>query len=187
VIDLATLVDFLNTRDERAFGEHCGKPVSNRDLLERPADFGRWLASHGLAAPSTRVSPADLALARRLRDGLRDLLAAGEQSTRRRAHLAAVASELSLTVDLTGAEPALARVDRPPRAALAQLLAACVIAEAQGRWGRLKMCSADDCNWVFYDTSRNRLGRWCAMDVCGNRVKTSRYRARQRRDRSARA
>jgi predicted RNA-binding Zn ribbon-like protein len=185
VIDLALLADFLNTRDERVFGEHGGKPISDRDLLQRPRDLGRWLASHGLAPPSTRVSAADLALACRLRDGLRDLLAADDQSIASPGDLAAVASELSLTVDFIGAEPVLLRVDSPPRAALAQLLAACVTAEAQGRWARLKMCSADDCNWVFYDTSRNRLGRWCAMDVCGNRVKTSRYRARQRRHRTA--
>jgi predicted RNA-binding Zn ribbon-like protein len=184
VIDLALLADFLNTRDERVFGEHSGKPISDRDQLQRPRDLGRWLASHGLATPSTRVSAADFALARQLRDGLRDLLAGGDQRIASPGDLAEVASELSLTVDF-GAEPVLLRVDSPPRAALAQLLAACATAEAQGRWARLKMCSADDCNWVFYDTSRNRLGRWCAMDVCGNRVKTSRYRARQRRHRNA--
>jgi predicted RNA-binding Zn ribbon-like protein len=180
VIGLATLADFLNTRDERVFGEHADKPVSERDLLERPVDFARWLSAHGLAAPSTRVAAADLALARRLRDGLRGLLAASEQSGASRRELAAVASELSLTIDFTGTEPVLSRVDNPARAALAQLLAACVTAAAQGRWARMKMCSAHDCNWVFYDASRNRLGRWCAMDVCGNRVKTSRYRARRR-------
>lgn len=185
VIDLPLLADFLNTRDERVFGEHSEKPATDRDLLERSGDFGRWLASHGLAAPPTRVSAADLALARRLRDGLRDLLAADDQSSASRGELAAVASELALTVDFIGVEPVLSRVDSPPRAALAQLLAACVTAEAQGRWARLKMCSADDCRWVFYDTSRNRLGRWCAMDVCGNRVKTGRYRARQRRHRNS--
>ena len=181
MIDLAILTDFLNTRDERVFGEHNDKPLSEQDLLERLADFARWLASHGLAAPSTRVSGADLALARRLRDGLRDVLAPSHQSIASRRDLASAAAELSLTIDFSGAEPTLARVDHPARAALAQLLGACVTATAQGRWTRLKMCGAHDCNWVFYDTSRNRLGRWCAMDVCGNRVKTSRYRARQRR------
>jgi predicted RNA-binding Zn ribbon-like protein len=108
---------------------------------------------------------------------LRDLLAGRDAG---RNDLAAVASELSLTIDFTGAEPTLERADRAPRAALARLLAACVTAASRGTWTRLKMCSAHDCNWVFYDTSRNRLGRWCAMDVCGNRVKTSRYRARRR-------
>jgi predicted RNA-binding Zn ribbon-like protein len=175
--DLATLTAFLNTRDERLFGEHKHKPMDERDLLGRPSDLARWLGSQGLAAPSARVSADDLALARRLRDALRDLLAGRDAG---RDDLAAVASELSLTIDFTGAEPTLERADRAPRAALARLLAACVTAASRGTWTRLKMCSAEDCNWVFYDTSRNRLGRWCAMDVCGNRVKTSRYRARRR-------
>jgi predicted RNA-binding Zn ribbon-like protein len=180
VIDLATLADFLNTRDERNFGEHTGKPDADRDLLERPADFRLWLASQGLAAANVRVAQADLELARRLRKGLRDVLSAAGENPASRRDLAAVAAELALTVDFSGSEPALARADTPARAALAQLLGACIAAAAQGRWARLKMCSAEDCRWVFHDTSRNRLGRWCAMDVCGNRVKTRRYRERQR-------
>ena len=33
----ATLTAFLNTRDERVFGEHAHKPVEERDLLGRPS------------------------------------------------------------------------------------------------------------------------------------------------------
>lgn len=186
MIGLATLADFLNTLDERTFGAHVDTPDEDRDLLERPADFRRWLTSQGLAAPNVRVVQADLAIARRLRDGLRDVLSAGGPSRESRRDLRAVATELGLTVDFSGSEPVLARTDTPPRAALAQLLAACIAAAAQGQWARLKMCSAEDCRWVFHDTSRNRLGRWCAMDVCGNRVKTRRYRSRQRGSTKAR-
>ena len=43
-----------------------------------------------------------------------------------------------------------------------------------------QVCVADDCQWAFYDTSKNRSRHWCSMGVCGNRQKTRTYRARQR-------
>jgi len=48
-----------------------------------------------------------------------------------------------------------------------------------GTWARVKACVADDCQWAFYDSSRNRSGRWCDMAVCGNREKVRTYRSRQ--------
>ncbi len=47
-----------------------------------------------------------------------------------------------------------------------------------GTWSRLKACR--QCEWAFYDWSKNRSGRWCAMSVCGNRTKVRAYRARRR-------
>ena len=44
--------------------------------------------------------------------------------------------------------------------------------------GRLRLCAADDCNWVFLDHSKNGSRRWCDMNVCGNRAKARRYYAR---------
>lgn len=44
---------------------------------------------------------------------------------------------------------------------------------------RIKICSNDDCRWVFYDESKNRSRRWCDT-TCGNLHKVRRYRARQR-------
>ncbi|MFD9698271.1 CGNR zinc finger domain-containing protein [Lentzea sp. NPDC059081] len=41
------------------------------------------------------------------------------------------------------------------------------------------MCAAPDCRWAFYDVSRNGRGRWCAMEICGNRQKTRAYRERR--------
>ncbi|NAZ86017.1 hypothetical protein GTR00_07895 [Kineococcus sp. T90] len=48
-----------------------------------------------------------------------------------------------------------------------------------GAWGRLKLCASPDCRWAFRDTSRNGGGRWCSMEVCGNRHKTRTYRQRR--------
>jgi predicted RNA-binding Zn ribbon-like protein len=48
--------------------------------------------------------------------------------------------------------------------------------------GRIKLCRADDCGWLFVDSSRNRSRRWCDMSDCGNRAKARRFRARQREE-----
>jgi predicted RNA-binding Zn ribbon-like protein len=67
---------------------------------------------------------------------------------------------------------------------VALLLTEVFRAEAEGRWGRLKACWNPACRWVFYDASKNGLGRWCNMQVCGARHKMRRYRERQRSDRT---
>jgi predicted RNA-binding Zn ribbon-like protein len=47
---------------------------------------------------------------------------------------------------------------------------------------RLRECAADDCGWLFYDTSRNQSRRWCSMQSCGNRAKVHQFRERKRGD-----
>jgi predicted RNA-binding Zn ribbon-like protein len=46
---------------------------------------------------------------------------------------------------------------------------------------RIKQCpGADDCGWLFYDTSKNASRRWCSMEGCGSRVKMRKQYARKR-------
>lgn len=45
---------------------------------------------------------------------------------------------------------------------------------------RIRLCAAEDCVWLFLDTSRNRSRRWCDMKQCGNRNKVRRFYRRQR-------
>ena len=45
---------------------------------------------------------------------------------------------------------------------------------------RVRRCAADDCDWLFLDTSRNRSRRWCDMKDCGNRSKARRFYERKR-------
>ena len=46
--------------------------------------------------------------------------------------------------------------------------------------GRISECDGAGCDWLFLDTSRNHLRRWCSMEECGNRAKMRRRYARQR-------
>jgi len=45
---------------------------------------------------------------------------------------------------------------------------------------RLRKCDGKSCDWLFIDTSRNHLRRWCSMDKCGNRAKMHRRYKRKR-------
>lgn len=47
--------------------------------------------------------------------------------------------------------------------------------------GRVRECAAQDCSWLFVDTSRNRSRRWCDMEECGNRTKAQRYYQRHKK------
>jgi predicted RNA-binding Zn ribbon-like protein len=50
-----------------------------------------------------------------------------------------------------------------------------------GELARVKECpGADDCGWLFYDTSKNGSRRWCSMEGCGSRVKMRHQYARAR-------
>jgi predicted RNA-binding Zn ribbon-like protein len=44
--------------------------------------------------------------------------------------------------------------------------------------GRIRECSAADCDLVYLDTSRSGNRRWCSMQRCGNRAKVRAHRAR---------
>lgn len=60
------------------------------------------------------------------------------------------------------------------------VLAAADLFADHERTQRIKICANGPCDWVFLDTSRNGLRRWCRMDVCGNVSKVRRFRTRHR-------
>ncbi len=47
-----------------------------------------------------------------------------------------------------------------------------------GHPDQIRLCG--ECGWMFYDTSRNHLRRWCSMKICGNRAKARRHYERER-------
>ncbi len=126
-----------------------------------------WLEERGLPA-------SDFARAVALREALRALLrvnnlGGAEPEARATVNEAArdVRVELGADgVELTGADP------------LAAVVAVALTSMVAGTWGRLKVCRK--CEWSFYDTSKNRSGSWCSMQLCGNRTKTRAYRSRRK-------
>ncbi len=45
---------------------------------------------------------------------------------------------------------------------------------------RVGVCAGEGCGWLFFDSSKNRSRRWCAMEDCGNRAKARRHYRRSR-------
>jgi predicted RNA-binding Zn ribbon-like protein len=169
---LDLVVDFVNTRDL----EH------DTDALATPAELAAWLRKRRLIAAGTRVGAADHGEALSLREALRAVLlehngspAGGELPALER-----VAERGGLSVCF--GEDGTVRI--APRArgfagALARLLVPVARSALDGTWERVKACAAADCQWAFYDRSRNHSGRWCDMAVCGNRTKVRAYRSKR--------
>ncbi len=66
----------------------------------------------------------------------------------------------------------------PPLAVLGPIVWRAVELLENGPLDRIKECEADDCGWMFLDTSKNRSRHWCSMKTCGNVSKVRRFRAR---------
>jgi predicted RNA-binding Zn ribbon-like protein len=173
---LLLVQSFVNTWD----GDH------GSDLLLDPAAAREWLTGAGLWSAERMPDPAELHLARGVREGIRAMLVANGGGSRpapgdmQPLQAVAQTSRPALQVGPGGqvglrAEPA----DRPDAGLLALLL---VIRDAQrdGTWPRLKACGNPECRWAFYDRSHSRAGAWCDMASCGNRIKNRRLRQRQR-------
>ncbi|HYJ67655.1 MAG TPA: CGNR zinc finger domain-containing protein [Nocardioidaceae bacterium] len=152
------------------------------DALTDATELTNWLRQHDLLDVDDRADSGDLELALTLRSGLREaMLRHADGDTMSRApDLDATATALPLRIVFDGTRPRLTPAVSGARGALAQLLVAVADTQADDTWGRLKICVANECQWAFYDTSKNRSRHWCSMGVCGNRQKTRRYRARQR-------
>ena len=195
----------MDESDKRRVGEQVepgGRPKApgRLELLQRfvnshnhdfPPDWdrigtaekaGAWLREKGLLATDDRVSDADAARLRELREALRAHVVANHGGEPPAAateviRKAAAAATLSVGIDdvgRTALEPARRGVD----GAVATLLGILHEAQLTGEWSRLKGCRR--CEYAFYDRSKNRSAAWCAMSICGNRTKNRAYYRRRR-------
>jgi predicted RNA-binding Zn ribbon-like protein len=152
-----------------------------REDFEDLAALRRWLADQGLIARGERLQDGDVERAIVVREALRSVLAAEEPAARHLRTLNSAASTAPLRVVFDAvAKPALTPAGGGLDDALARLFAIIECASYEGTWSRLKICAADDCDWAFYDHTKNRSGAWCSMDSCGNRAKGRAYRERRR-------
>jgi predicted RNA-binding Zn ribbon-like protein len=171
--NLQLVIDFVNTLDVEA----------GTDRTDTPSHLAQWLDEQGLRpAGEPSLSGPELARAVELRESLRTVLVGHsrrEDATGAAQCLEEVAAqgELGVRFDANGAVQIAARAEGYP-GVLAALLVPVARAGMDGTWARVKACVADDCHWAFYDSSRNRSGRWCDMAVCGNREKVRTYRRR---------
>src|SRR5919198_3454649 len=195
----------MEERDKRRVGEQVepggrAKAPGRLELLQRfinsynhdfPREWDRigtperaraWLREKRLVAPGDRISEADAARLRELREAIRALAIANHggqpaaTATDVVRRLSGVA-QLTVAVDdagRTALEPARRGVD----GAVATLLGILHEAQLTGQWARMKGCR--QCGYAFFDRSKNRSAAWCAMSICGNRTKNRAYYRRRR-------
>jgi predicted RNA-binding Zn ribbon-like protein len=179
---LETVRGFVNTLDIE----------QGTDELGTAEGRARWL---GTAEPA----PPDIRLAIALREALRGIL---RSHVRPADHVSSARTDLADSAAPAGPVAAVAELRRiapslrtglavsddgrvaaaaqgaGPAAALARILLIAAEAGTAGTWSRLKVCSAGDCQWAFYDRSPTRTGCWCSMRICGARAKSKAYRQR---------
>jgi predicted RNA-binding Zn ribbon-like protein len=171
--DLELVRGFVNTLDIE----------EGREELDSPGALAAWLAGRDLLDADVTLTEEELDRARALREAIRALLRANHDGTSAAGAAAVLDAEatragLALRVGPDGvahAEPSAPGFD----GALGRLLLLIADAQREGTWTRLKVCECDDCQYAFYDRSRNRSAVWCDMAVCGNREKVRAYRRRE--------
>jgi predicted RNA-binding Zn ribbon-like protein len=156
-----------------------------RDELTDARALTAWLRNHVADTGRLHATRADLERALALREALREHTAAHNgldaDTVAATAILNATSERARLRSVLdAGGDSRLIAAAAGADGALGAIVAAVHAAVAQGTWPRLKACEADHCRWAFYDASRNRSGRWCAMAICGSRAKSRRAYRRAR-------
>jgi predicted RNA-binding Zn ribbon-like protein len=173
--ELELIRAFVNTWDADA----------GTESIPGPAELRAWLVEHDLLDRDARVTAADHPQAIEVREALRALMlqnAGLEVGPDAAAALDEAARRARLGVRFAPDGAVRTEADAAGVAgALGHLLAIVAAAQDAGTWNRLKACLADDCQWGFYDRSRNRSAVWCDMRICGNRQKVRSYRERHHR------
>ncbi len=195
----------MDERDKRRVGEQVepggrAKAPGRLELLQRfinsynhdlPREWDRigtperaraWLRQKRLVAPGDRISEADVARLRELREAIRALAIANQGGQPATAatdviRRASGTAELRVAIDDAG-RTALEPTRRGVDGAVATLLAILHEAQLTGHWSRLKGCR--QCGYAFFDRSKNRSAAWCSMSICGNRTKNRAYYRRRR-------
>ena len=159
------------------------------DALAAPDGGASRLVAAGLLPAGAALGADDVAVLRHVRELLRDL--ASDNTAGRPYDHATIAalgevtagSRLSVSFHAAGTRPTRLEpaAGQPPVATvLSAVLAAVHDTACTDTWRRVKACANTECRWLFYDRSRSRTRRWCAMNACGNIVKARAYRRRHR-------
>lgn len=183
-------LDFVNT--ERLLRGR------NFDRVSTPGDLARWAVAATISGENSlrrsvfdieqdpAASAALIAEARALRSALRQLASALNQAAPVPQEIepalnAVMASQpLTLRLDRTGEHFHVAwrPVDGSLRGVLGAIArdAAQFLAHADA--SMVRACANPNCGIYFHDVSKNHTRRWCSMELCGNRIKVAKHRAK---------
>jgi predicted RNA-binding Zn ribbon-like protein len=165
-------------------GEAHGRPYVPSEAEDLPAAVAGALQAG--RRPPREVSQDEVAEFGMVAGALRSVFEAVAGG-----HLDDAAREVNALLALTGARPQLDRHDGEPwhlhfhgssDSLVTGWAAGCATGLAvvlgSDLYGRLGVCTAERCDRVYVDTSRNGTRRFCST-ACQNRVKAAAFRARQ--------
>ena len=200
-------LDFVNTVDWRWDPlRRRWDPLQREDRLDGFEDLVSWArqaailtvaearALSATARRDARSASRALQRARRLREALGRILEAAGSDQRptardlRRLNAFLGAAVRRRRLELRGDRydwTWIASDDRPLDAFLAPIVLAAAELLTSPKRSRIRACAAEDCGWLFLDTSRSGRRRWCSMQSCGNRAKARRFYARSTAPRGA--
>ena len=158
---------------------------SGEDRLADPADAAPWLVANHLLDPGAVLALDDLRTVVDVREALRAMTirnTGGQDPSREAlAPLRKVAAATTARTEFADDGTVRLRPDGTSvRDRLLNILLIVKDAQLDGSWEHLKACANEDCQWAFYDRSRNHGGTWCVMSSCGNKLKNREFRARKR-------
>jgi predicted RNA-binding Zn ribbon-like protein len=164
--DLKTSRDLMGwSRQAGLLGDRGRRQVERRKSTQEKADFERAqelrYSLYGIFSSIARGKSVHPEALQGFNIHLREVMA--------EASLQSVGKRFALTWDARGT--ALRRVREEITRSAVTLL-------TSGRLHRVRQCAGESCTWLFLDTSRNGLRRWCDMKACGNRNKVQRFRKR---------
>ncbi|HEU4354221.1 MAG TPA: CGNR zinc finger domain-containing protein [Actinomycetota bacterium] len=173
--DLEILQRFLNLHEHAPDGR----------TLDPPLEMIRtFLVERRLLTREQRFTEADRETYLELRRALRALIGVRDGESLAEAD-AAVIDRLGQEAGLhphfrAERRPTLEPRGRGVAAAFGRVVAIAFVGSFDGSLAHMKLCASEDCRAAFYDRSKNRSGRWCSMETCGNRAKVRAWRERQR-------
>ena len=139
---------------------------ANADLLTTREEAAAWLHAAGLLSAETGLTGSEHAALLRLREAVRDTLAAhtdGREDPEAAARLTKALAEGRLVVTVDAASTvqlaSAARASYP--GVVAAIAVAIAEAAAAGTWLRLKSCSGSACGQAFYDNSAAAGAQGC--------------------------
>jgi predicted RNA-binding Zn ribbon-like protein len=151
------------------------------ESLHSTDDLASWLSGR-FAAVDGVVTDRDLMDARAFRASVAATMTAASQGVTPRPADIDLINLFAATPDIPPSLPGGSMQAGRSRAKAGQALSvmareAVVVLGAESL-DRIRQCSADDCELVFFDESRTNNRRWCSMQRCGNRAKVRAHRAR---------
>jgi predicted RNA-binding Zn ribbon-like protein len=166
-------LDFLGTVGSRRGPEP-------HDHLARPADLAEWATRSGLVTEPPRVTAAQLAATRELREAVYRVILGRVDGT---GSTAADVGALNAAAQRPPVELSLDGDGAVRRAGTVSQLLSTIARDALDLLGSdqirlVRECDGPTCTRLYVDSSRARNRRWCSNSECGNRAKVAAFRRR---------